>query len=231
MPTAVVADITLYYQSRGAGSPLLLIAGLNSDHSLFRSFVSRLAARCQVIMFDNRGIGRSTGAQSPFTLDTLADDAAGLLRALGIERAHVLGVSLGGRIAAALALRHPALVRSLVFVSTSMEPPPRSWHQRWVGLVLRLPFVRGGNAYDVVMRQRAATRAFNCTDQLHEIHVPTLILHGRKDQLAPLLLVERMHERIDGSRVVTFGGRHLFFLLRAGEFLDAVLAFLASIDR
>jgi pimeloyl-ACP methyl ester carboxylesterase len=93
------------------------------------------------------------------------------------------------------------------------------------------PFVRGGNAYAVVMRQRAATRTFNCTDRLHEIRVPTLILHGRKDQLAPERLARRMRERIDGSRVITFGGGHLFFLLRARAFLDAVLTFLAPHDR
>jgi pimeloyl-ACP methyl ester carboxylesterase len=226
-----VADITLYYESHGTGTPLLLIAGLNSDHMLFRSVTARLAERYRVIVFDNRGIGRSTGAGSPFSMETLADDAAGLLQALGIACSHVLGVSLGGRIAAALTLRHPHLVRGLVLVSTTMEPPPHSWHQRWVGFLLRLPFVRHGNPYAVVMRQRAASRAFNCTERLHEIRVPTLILHGRRDRLAPPALVERMHERIAGSRLIAFGGGHLFFLLRGREFLDAVLAFLDAVDR
>jgi 3-oxoadipate enol-lactonase len=180
MPTVRVNDIRMYYETHGSGEALVLIAGLNSDHALFRSFVPRLAEHYQVIVFDNRGIGQSTGAGSAFTIATLADDTAALLRALGITRAHVLDVSLGGRIAAALALDHGDLVRSLMLVSTCMEPPPRTWHQRWVGLILRLPWVRGGNAYSVVVRQRAATRSFNCTDRLHEIACPRLFFWGRR---------------------------------------------------
>jgi pimeloyl-ACP methyl ester carboxylesterase len=229
MPTVRVNDISVYYETHGAGEALVLIAGLNSDHRLFRSVVPRLAEQYQVIVFDSRGIGQSAGAESPFTLATLADDTAGLLHALGSMGAHVLGVSLGGRIAAALALQHPDLVRSLILVSTCMEPPRRSWHQRLVGLLLRLPWVRHGNAYSVVVRQRAATRSFNCTDRLHGIRVPTLILLGKKDKLAPRALGQKMHERIVGSRLITFGGGHLFFLLRATQFMDAVRTFLASI--
>jgi pimeloyl-ACP methyl ester carboxylesterase len=146
MPTVRVKDVGLYYETHGSGPALVLIAGLNSDHTLFRSFIPRLAERYQVIVLDNRGIGQSTGAESAFTIETLAENTAGLLHALGLTRAHVLGVSLGGRIAAALALQDLDLVRSLLLVSTCLEPPPRTWHQRWIGLLLRLPFVRGDNA-------------------------------------------------------------------------------------
>ena len=201
-----------------------LIAGLNSDHTLFRAFIPRLAEHYQVIVLDNRGIGQSGGAASAFTIEALADDTAGLLQELGLTGVHVLGVSLGGRISAALALQHADLV------STCLEPPPRTWHQRAVGLVLRLPFIRNGNADSVVRRQRAARRRFNVTDRLHQIRVPTLLLVGRKDRLAPRALVQTMHERIAGSRLITFEGGHLVFLRRATLFLDTVLAFLAAID-
>ncbi len=230
MPTVRINDLMLYDESQGAGAPLLLIAGLNSDHALFRRFVPRLAARFQVIVFDNRGIGQSTAPDSPFTIETLADDTAGLPAALGIARAHVRGISLGGRIAAALCLRHPALVARLILVSTTLEPPPRTWRQRWVGFALRLPFVRRANADAVVTRQRAAARTVTCTDRLHEIRVPTLILQGKKDHLAPQHLSEAMHEGIAGSTMITFGGGHLFFLVRMAEVLDAVLRFLGSVD-
>jgi pimeloyl-ACP methyl ester carboxylesterase len=226
MPIEHVGEIELYYETYGSGAPLLLIAGLNTDHGLFRTLVPRLATHYRVVVFDNRGIGRSTGADTPFTMETLADDAAGLLHALGIARAHVLGVSLGGRIAAALALRHPALPQSLILVSTTMEPPPPSWHQRWVGLLLRLPMIRHGSPYAVVARQRAASRAFNCTERLAEIRVPTLIMHGRRDALAPADLVRRMQAGIPGAQLATFNGGHLFFLLRAQRFLETLGAFL-----
>lgn len=231
MPTAIVGDVTLYYETLGTGVPLVLIAGLNSDHTLFRSFLPRLAEHQQVIVFDNRGIGRSTGAESRFTMETLADDTAGLLHALEIEQAHVIGVSLGGRIALSLALRHPEAVRSLILVSTSAAPPPHTWHRRWVGFLLHLPFIRRGNPHTVVARQRRLTRAFDCTDRLPDIHVPTLILQGQADKTAPFPLAERMHERIAGSRIMSFGGGHIFFILRAKEFVDAVLAFMDRVDR
>ena len=230
MPTVRVNNMRMYYEMHGSGAALVLIAGLNSDHALFRSFIPRLAERYQVIVFDNRGIGQSTGAESAFTIETLAEDTAGLLHELGVTCGHVLGVSLGGRIAAALALQYPNLVRSLILVSTCMEPPPCTWTQRGVGFILRLPVVRGGNSYGVVLRQRAATRLFTCTDRLHELRVPTLILVGRKDRLAPHYLVQTMHERIAGSRLITFGGGHLFFIRQATPLMDAALAFLASID-
>ena len=230
MPTVRVNDLTLYYEFRGAGAPLLLIAGLNADHALFRSIVPRLAERFRVIVFDNRGIGQSRAPDTAFTIETLADDTAGLLAALGIARAHVLGVSLGGRIATALCLRHPAQVTSLILVSTSMEPPPQSWHHRWIGLLLRLPPVRKGNSYAVVTRQRRASRTFNWAGRLQEIRVPTLILQGQKDSLVPPHLAESMHKGIAGSTMITFGGGHLFFILRATEFVDEVLRFLESVD-
>jgi pimeloyl-ACP methyl ester carboxylesterase len=231
MPTVRVNDVGLYDETHGSGPALVRIAGLNSDHTLFRSFIPRLAERYQVIVFDNRGIGQSTGAESAFTIEILAEDTVGLLRVLGITRAHVLGVSLGGRIAAALTLGHPERVRSLVLVSTTMEPPPRTWHQRWISLVLCLPLVRGGTPYAVVTQQRAASRAFNCTNRLHEIRVPTLILVGKKDPLVPAHLAEVMHARIAGSKMIACGGGHIFFMRQAQEFMDAVRAFLDSLDQ
>jgi pimeloyl-ACP methyl ester carboxylesterase len=113
MPTARVNGIELHYAEAGSGHPLLLIMGFGGDHLAWAFQVPAFSARFRVISFDNRGAGRSSVPDAPYTTGLMADDAAGLLDALGVEQAHVLGVSMGGMIAQELALNHPHRVRSL----------------------------------------------------------------------------------------------------------------------
>jgi pimeloyl-ACP methyl ester carboxylesterase len=115
MPTASVEGSDLHYERRGSGEPLLLIMGMSGTHlSWGDPFLDALATDFDVIAYDHRGVGRSSRSDAPFTLADLADDAAGLLGALGLDSAHVLGVSMGGMIAQELALRHGHRVRTLV---------------------------------------------------------------------------------------------------------------------
>ena len=226
MPTVRANGITMYYELHGSGEPLVLIAGLNSDHGLYRTIVPQLAAHYQVLVFDNRGVGQTDQPDVPYSMELMADDTAALLQAVGITKANILGTSMGGRIAVALALRHPDLVKRLILVSTTMSVPSRSWRRRLIALELRLPFIRHSNRYYAVRRQLDASSSANFTSRLGEIHVPTLILHGTRDRLAPYQLAEAMREGIKGSQLVTFGGGHLFFLLRAKQFITAIVAFL-----
>ncbi|MBA2346902.1 MAG: alpha/beta fold hydrolase [Solirubrobacterales bacterium] len=115
MPTASVNGTELYYETRGAGEPLLLIQGMSGTHASWgEPFLAALeAAGFQTLRYDHRGIGRSTAWREPFTLPELAADAAGLLDAVGWERPHVLGISMGGMIAQELALAHPERLRTL----------------------------------------------------------------------------------------------------------------------
>lgn len=232
MPTIKVNDIDIYYEILGAGEPLVLIAGLNSDHKLYRSVLPRLAASHQVIVFDNRGVGRSSKPDIPYSIEMMAGDTAGLLDALGITEAHILGTSMGGRIAVALALQHPHHVKSLILVSTvmTMKGVPRTLSRRLTFLMLRIPAIRGPHPYYVLIRQMAASRAFDCMDRLGEIQVPTLILHGKRDKSVPYPLVEAMHRGIKGSEMITFNGGHLFFIMRPQQFLAAIEDFLASLS-
>jgi pimeloyl-ACP methyl ester carboxylesterase len=115
-----VGDIKMYYEIHGQGEPLLMIMGLGG-HCLDwgRVLPRMLAERFQVILFDNRGAGRSDPPLEPITIKQMARDAAGLMGALGIDRAHVFGGSMGGMIALQMALDHGEQIDKLVLGATS----------------------------------------------------------------------------------------------------------------
>ena len=111
----VVGDIEVAYQIFGEGEPLLLIMGYSGTMDLWAPEVLKeLASKYQLIIFDNRGMGKTTASDKEFTIELFADDTRGLLDALSIERAHVLGWSLGTYIAQELTLRYPDRVEKLI---------------------------------------------------------------------------------------------------------------------
>ena len=231
MPTVRVNDIDMYYEIHGEGEPMVLIAGLNSDHTLYRAIIPQLAESYQVVAFDNRGVGQTDKPDIPYSIEMMAEDTAGLLNALGIAHAHLLGTSMGGRIAVALALQHPQQVKSLILVSTimkSLKGAPMTWSRRLLPLMLKIPMIRGPHPYYAVARQLKASRDYDAMDGLGEIHVPTLILHGKKDKSAPYRLAQAMQSGIKGSQMLTFPGGHLFFIVRQKQFIEAIAGFLDS---
>jgi pimeloyl-ACP methyl ester carboxylesterase len=123
MGKAKVGDIELSYQLHGTGEPLLLIEGLGYATWMWYRQLPELSRHYQVIAFDNRGVGDSDKPDLPYTIEMMADDAAGLLKNLGIAKAHVLGVSMGGFIAQAFAARYPEMTGSLILVCTSFGGP------------------------------------------------------------------------------------------------------------
>jgi pimeloyl-ACP methyl ester carboxylesterase len=112
---------TLHYATSGAGEPILLIPGLGLDHSYYRFGIPLLSPHLQVLAVDPRGIGRSTKSPPPYTVEAWADDFAVMIDKLGFGPIHVLGSSLGGSMALALAQRHPGKLKSLIVVGGFSE--------------------------------------------------------------------------------------------------------------
>jgi pimeloyl-ACP methyl ester carboxylesterase len=118
MPKITANNIQLEYEITGRGEPLILIAGIGYSRWMWRGLVPCLTPYFQVITFDNRGVGGSERAPGPYTADMLAKDTAALLEALNIKQANVLGISMGGFIAQALALSRPDLIKRLILAAT-----------------------------------------------------------------------------------------------------------------
>jgi 3-oxoadipate enol-lactonase len=127
----------LYFEVHGEGPPLVLVMGIGYDATLWTlAQVPGLSQIFQVVIFDNRDVGRSSKATGLYTIADMADDVAALMNALAIKRAHLLGLSMGGMIAQEFALRHAGRLDRLVLSGCGAAParvafdPIRTWN--WV---------------------------------------------------------------------------------------------------
>jgi 3-oxoadipate enol-lactonase len=119
MPLVPVGEVELDCERRGSGAPLLLIMGMSGTSLHWgERFLAALQRDFELIAYDHRGVGESTRLRGATTIVEMAEDAVGLLDALEIESAHVLGISMGGMIAQELALAHPERVRTLTLGCT-----------------------------------------------------------------------------------------------------------------
>lgn len=123
MPSVQVADHAIYYESQGQGQPLVLVSGLGTSRLFWWKQIPALSTHYRLITFDNRGIADSSRVHTAFTIADLADDVAALIHHLKIAPCHVLGISMGGFVAATFALRHPSLLRKLILCATSAGSP------------------------------------------------------------------------------------------------------------
>ena len=119
MPFVDHQGARLYWNERGAGDPLLLIMGLGYTSDMWFRVLPALEDRFRVIYFDNRGVGQSSVPPGPYPIPLLAADAAAVLDAAGVARAHVFGISMGGMIAQEFALQYPDRVQKLALGCTT----------------------------------------------------------------------------------------------------------------
>jgi aminoacrylate hydrolase len=118
MPRIPIGDCSLYYERHGIGFPVLFVSGLGGFGSFWHHQVAAFGKRFEVVSYDHRGIGQSDPSRIGYTVERLADDVIGLMDALAIERAHVVGHSTGGAIAQVLAIEHPKRLASVVLSAT-----------------------------------------------------------------------------------------------------------------
>lgn len=218
----------------GVGPPLLLMHGAEASRQMFAALVPMLSIHFDVIAYDQRDCGDTQGPDSPSTLADLADDAAQLMSELGLARTHVFGSSFGGRVAQALALRHPACVDRLILGSTwpvsaayeSVCPDAQrlsdlrrqlpATAEELAGWFFPEPFLIQrpelrqvfANARPASARSvhRAATVQSTLGGDAGGINAPTLLLAGELDRVVPPGVTLGMANQIPGARIATLPG-------------------------
>ena len=242
------------WERHGEGAPLLLIHGLGYARWGWEPVVEPLARSFDVILFDNRGIGESDAPPGPYTAAELAADALQVLDEAGVERAHVLGTSLGGMVAQELALAAPERVDRLVLACTTPGGPESfPMPEQTVKLLTSGPrrlrqFVENALAPEprpeIVERilapprsdrpaargleaQAAAGAAFDALDRVEAIGAPTLILHGTEDVVVDSrnTALLALGSRTPGVELFP-GCGHLFFWEQPERFVEVVTEFL-----
>ena len=221
MPSVRVGDIDVYYEIHGEGPPLVLIGGLGVDLTVFAPLTELLARNFRVLTFDNRGAGRTGKPDVPYSIPMMAGDTDRLMEALSLSRAHVVGVSMGGRIAIELAAGRPDRVDRLVLISTAATGTGRlrlSLPARILGLAKRLHLLPGAGEIQrqphyAFQRQMTASATYDGAERLEAIEAPTLILHGRRDRSVKPAAALATRVGIRDSEIEFFRGGHMFFLL------------------
>jgi len=125
MPTFPHNGADLYYEVRGTGKPVMLVAGLAADSSFWLPVINDLAARCQIILIDNRGSGRTTPMDAASSIRTMADDCMALVGHLHVPKVTLVGHSMGGMVVQDCAIRYPQLIDKVVLAATAAVAMPR----------------------------------------------------------------------------------------------------------
>jgi 3-oxoadipate enol-lactonase len=233
---------------------LVCLHSLATDRSVFDAVAPSLGRSHRVLRVDLRGHGRSPATPAPYTLAELADDVVETLDHIGIERAHFLGLSVGGMVAMTLALDHPDRVDRLI-VADARADAPLPYKKLWDDSIRRLdddgigpvvdasldrwfrlaPDTARARVRAVAMNTKPAgfvgtARAVQQVDllpRLGQITAPTLFVTGEHDVAAPPDVMQAMADAVPGARLVVIpGAAHLTPVEAPSAFTAAVTAFL-----
>jgi len=256
MRTIDANGTTIAFEQTGSGAPVILIHGAEADHSMFDAFGALLARHFTVIAYDQRDSGGTRNPAIQYGPGELAADAAALIEALGFERAHVFGTSLGGVIAQVLAVRHPERLGRLVLSSTFRAgTPPLAinpevfpklaalraglpdtaaeiagyfFPAEYIAAHPEIARIFSGNSRDEGQRQRRGAILARPVDcDLAAIAAPTLVLAGAEDRLIPPAHTLALAREIANARTATMASvGHVATLQDPAAVAHAVLAFL-----
>ena len=239
MPTVKVNDIDMYYEIHGDGEPLLIIWGMGGEISPFVDYMDNLNEDYKLIFFDNRGTGRTDKPHEQYSFELMASDTVGLMDKLGIKSAHILGISMGSRIALVMAAKYPERVKSLILNvaaarSTCDDPQAARSYERLHTAMTQPGFLEVIGGYpptvESFIRQFEALKNFDGRDLLNKINVPTLIVNSTKDDSTPVRFAEELFEGISNSKLILVEEDHLFIRTKPGLLIEPVLEFLEKLD-
>lgn len=145
MPILNLNDVNIYYEQHGKGADLVLIAGYSADNTVWCHVLDKLSQYFRVTVYDNRGAGKSSTPTGSFSLPEMAKDVKQLLDELDIPKAHILGHSMGSKIALEFAASYPRLVNKLILVCGTYKP-------------IGFPFTYVGNISDKLVAHKVPSR-------------------------------------------------------------------------
>ena len=255
METVNVNGIQLAYERRGKGTPLVLLHGFPLDHHLWDEVVPLLEDTFDIILPDLRGFGESTTMDSPYSMDDYASDIAGLLDQLGIQKAAIVGHSMGGYAALAFVRRYPERVSGLGLVSSQVlaDAPERKEgryksaadvSENGIGSVVatmtpkftadeelqsyaRASMERQGPAAYIGALKAMAERA-DSTSLLSSLNFPVVVVHGDADALIPIDRAREVKDALHRVHLVEISGAGHMPMMEAKEKTAQALKHLAS---
>ena len=262
MPFADAAGIRLHYDLVGPerAPVVMFVNSLGADLGMWDRQLPALVGRYRVLRWDMRGHGRSAVTPGPYRLDRLALDALALLDALGIDRVHLCGLSLGGAVGQWIAIHRPERLRSLVLCATACSfGAAAAWDERiaavkkggveaiadavlerWLTAdfrarrpseAARLRAMLCATPAEGYAAAAAAVRDTDLCAEVHKITVPTLLIAGSADPATPPARLEELRARIPRAELVVLEAAHIVNVEAAEAFDHALLAFLDEQER
>ena len=253
MDTVAVNGINLAYTRLGKGTPLMLVHGFPLDTSSWNEIIPFLKDHFDLILPDLRGFGKSTTVEAPYTLSDMADDLAGLLDHLGVEKTALAGHSMGGYISLAFAKKYPQRVIGLGLVaSQAAADAPEGKERRYktaadvaekgVGVVVEAmtpklsadvrvqEFARGvierQSKQAVIGALKAMAEREDSTPILSSFNFPLVLIHGDADQLIPLERAKEIKSANPSTRLLELkGAGHMPMMEFARQTADGLMIF------